>query len=272
MADYPLISGYRIISMLGEGGVAKVYLGIQEKLKRRVAIKLLNPFFLRDKVVAARFEREAKISAGLSHSNIIQIFDTGKTGDFHYIVMEYLEESLRERMKLDPQGLIPIDAGLKIIEKIFRALDYAHLRGVCHRDIKPENIMFRQDNTPVLVDFGIARVYDSSIQLTGSDSIIGTIHYMSPEQGNSSDIDGRSDIYSLGVVLYEMLTGDKPYKGDNWISVLHKHIEDPVPILPEHLSRYQPLIDSMMAKNREQRLSTGAQFARLLDTNKSLHI
>jgi serine/threonine-protein kinase PpkA len=265
MAEYPVIAGYKIISLLGEGGVAKVYLGIQEKLKRKVAVKLLNPFFLKDKVVASRFEREAETAASLSHSNIVQIFDTGKVGDYHYIAMEYMEESLRERMKLEPQLKIPLGTALYIIETILNALDYAHLRGVCHRDIKPENIMFRQDSTPVLVDFGIARLYDSSVQLTGSDSIMGTIHYMSPEQCKALEVDSRSDIYSLGVVLFEMLTGEKPYKGKTWISVLHKHIEEPVPILSQELSRYQPLIDSMMAKDREERLSTGAQLVRLLN-------
>jgi len=265
MGEFPTISGYNLISLLGEGGVAKVYLAIQEKLKRKVAIKLLNPFFLKDKTVATRFEREAKTAACLSHSNIIHIFDTGKASEYHYITMEYMEESLREQMKLDPQSKIKPHDALHIIEEIFKALDYAHFRGVYHRDIKPENIMFRQDTTPVLVDFGIARVYDSSVQLTGSDSIIGTIHYMSPEQCNALDIDGRSDIYSLGVVLFEILTGQKPYKGDRWISVLHQHIEKPVPKLPEELNLYQPLIDHMMAKDREKRLSTGAQFTYLLN-------
>jgi serine/threonine protein kinase len=269
MTDSPVIAGYRIISILGEGGVAKVYLGIQEKLKRKVAIKLLNPFYLMDKVVASRFEREAETAASLSHSNIIHVFDTGKSGSYHYIVMEYMEESLRERMKLDPQHKIPPERAINIIVDILNALDYAHFRGICHRDIKPENIMFRQDSTPVLVDFGIARVYDSSVQLTGSHSVMGTIYYMSPEQCNAEEVDGRSDIYSLGVVLFEMLTGEKPYKGSKWISVLHQHIEKPVPKLPPELKQYQPLIDSMMAKDREKRLSTGAQFMRLLNKIKS---
>ena len=125
--------------------------------------------------------------------------------------------------------------------------------------------MFRQDSTPVLVDFGIARVYDASVQLTGSDSIMGTIFYMSPEQCSALEVDSRSDIYSLGVVLFEMLTGKKPYQGERWISVLHQHIEDPVPNLPPELNRYQPLIDNMMAKERKKRISTGAQFMRLLE-------
>jgi serine/threonine protein kinase len=266
MSAFPVIRGYEIKSSLGEGGVAKVYLGIQKKLKRKVAIKLLNPFFLKDKVVAHRFEREAKTAASLSHSNIIHIFDTGVDGDYHYIVMEYMEENLRERLQVEPHSKMSPDRAFEIINEVFKALDYAHFRGVTHRDIKPENIMFRQDSTPVLVDFGIARVFDSSVRLTGSDSIMGTIHYMSPEQCNAVEVDGRSDIYSLGVVLFEMLTGERPYTGDKWIAVLHKHIEKPIPKLPIELIHYQPLIDNMMAKDREDRISTGAQFMKLLNS------
>ncbi len=264
MAELPTIPGYNTLSLIGEGGVAKVYLGIQVKLNRKVAVKFLNPFFLKDKIIASRFEREAKTSASLSHSNIIQIFDTGQIGEYHYIVMEYMEESLKERLKLEPQHKMQPGRALNIIVELLKALDYAHFRGVCHRDIKPENIMFRQDSTPVLVDFGIARVFDSSVQLTGSDAIMGTINYMSPEQCNGLEVDGRSDIYSLGVLLFMMFTGEKPYKGEKWITILHQHIEAPVPVLPPELSRYQPLINSMMAKDREKRISTGAQFTRML--------
>jgi serine/threonine-protein kinase PpkA len=177
-----------------------------------------------------------------------------------------MDENLKERLQLEPQHRMNPERVFEIVGEIFKALDYAHFRGVCHRDIKPENIMFRQDSTPVLVDFGIARVYDSSVRLTGSDSIMGTIHYMSPEQCNAEEVDGRSDIYSLGVVLFEMLTGKRPYNADKWISVLHQHIENPVPELPVELIHYQPLIDKMMAKDREKRISTGAQFMRLLNS------
>jgi serine/threonine protein kinase len=265
MTTLPAVPGYKIISLLGEGGVAKVYLGVQEKLNRKVAIKMLNPFNLKDKEVALRFIREARTAASLGHSNIVQIFDTGKAGDYHFIAMEYMEDSLKERLNLDPEHKMSPSTALQIIEELLKALDYAHFRGVYHRDIKPENIMFRQDSTPVLVDFGIARVYDSSVQLTGSDSIMGTIHYMSPEQCSGVEVDGRSDTYSLGVVMYEMLTGIKPYKAKRWISILHQHVEGPLPILPKELRLYQPLIDKMMAKDREKRLSTAAQYMRLLN-------
>ena len=266
MAVFPEIPGYRVLSVISDGGIARVYLGLQEKLNRKVAIKILNPFFLKEKDTAIRFKKEAKTAAMLAHSNIVHIYDTGEIGDYQYIVMEYLEESLRERLKREPQRIMKPEIALHIVEDIIKALDYAHFRGVYHRDIKPENIMFRQDSTPVLVDFGIAHVYNSSVQLTGSEVIMGTVYYMSPEQCNAQQIvDGRSDIYSLGVVLFEMMSGKRPYKGGGLISILQQHIERPIPRLPEELNLYQPLINAMMAKDKTKRLSSGPQFALMLD-------
>ncbi|HLP57631.1 MAG TPA: serine/threonine-protein kinase [Candidatus Deferrimicrobium sp.] len=268
MNEFPEIPGYKLISVLSTGGIARVYLGIQQKLNRKVAVKILKPFFLKDTDTAERFEREAKTAAMLTHSNIVQIYDTGVIGEYHYIVMEYLEESLRERLKREHQKKMNPEIALSIVEEIFKALDYAHFRGVYHRDLKPENIMFRHDSTPVLVDFGIARLYDASIRLTESDMIIGTIYYMSPEQCNAeTDIDGRTDTYSLGVVLFEMISGKLPYKkGEGIISIIQKHIEDPVPKLPADLIHYQPLIDKMMAKDKKDRISSAPEFAALLNS------
>jgi serine/threonine protein kinase len=269
MVQVPGIPGYKILSELGEGGMAKVYLGLQEKLKRKVAIKILDPGLLTNKKTAERFSHEAEIAANLQHSNIIQIFDTGKIDDYHYIVMEYLGESLKDRMVLFPGNQMPPGTALDIIDKMMGALDYAHWRGVFHRDIKPDNIMFRQDSTPVLMDFGIALLFDlqdKSPRITREGLILGTVDYMSPEQcRNEKEIDGRSDTYSLGVVLYEMLVGRTPYEGDSQMHIAFKHTQEPVPRLPGELSRYQPLIEGMMAKDRGKRISSGAQFLRLLD-------
>ncbi|NIM17365.1 MAG: protein kinase [Candidatus Aminicenantes bacterium] len=266
MGDFPEINGYKVVSKLGEGGMATVYLAIQENLNRKVAIKVLEPSLLKNNVTAKRFEKEAKTAAMLSHSNIIQIIDTGRIGDYHYIIMEYLEESLGDRIKRATGGKLHPEIALDICEEIIKALDYAHFRGVFHRDIKPDNIMFRQDGTPVLVDFGIARVLDSPDHLTRSGQSLGTVYYMSPEQAvGKKYIDGRSDIYSLGVVLFEMFTGRKPYEGESAISVALMHIQEPVPRLPRELNHYQPLIDKMMAKDREQRLKDSTGFIKLLD-------
>jgi serine/threonine protein kinase len=265
MVNLPEIPGCEIIAGLKKGGMATVYLGVQKTLNRKVAVKILETTLLKDEDNAVRFEREAQTAAGLAHSNIIQVFDAGREGDYHYIVMEYLEETLRDRMKRNPNKKMPPEIALDIIEEMMKALDYAHFKGVYHRDIKPDNIMFRQDSTPVLTDFGIARIFDATDKLTKNNMIMGTVDYMSPEQCNAEqDIDGRSDTYSLGVVLFEMLSGDTPYKGKTQLSVAIQHIEKPVPTLPCELSRYQPLIDVMMAKDREKRLSSGPEFDKFL--------
>jgi serine/threonine-protein kinase PpkA len=266
MAGFPGIPGYRFGSVLGQGGVGNVYMAIQEELDRKVAVKVLEASLLRDEVTAERFEKEVETAARLSHSNIVQIFDTGKTVDYYYIIMEYLEESVKDLMKNNQQGKIHLELALDIVEDVIKALDYAHSKGVYHRDIKPENIMFRQDGTTVLVDFCIARVFDSPDQLTKSSVSTGITCYMSPEQCRKQEVDGRSDIYSLGVVLFEMLTGEKPFKGETHMMVALQHIAKPIPRLPQELSHYQLLIDSMMEKDREKRLSSGIQFVELLDT------
>lgn len=266
MADFPEIPGCEILNVLGEGGMAKVYLGIQKKLDRNVAVKVLEPSLLKQKVTKKRFEEEAKTAAKLTHSNIIQIYDTGKAGKYHYIIMEYLEKSLKDLMKKNPGGKLEPEKALEIVAAIMGALNYAHKKKVYHRDIKPGNIMFRHDDTPVLVDFGIARVFDSPSEMSKSGQSMGTVYYISPEQAKAQkEIDGRTDIYSLGAVLYEMITGKKPYEGPSYITVALMQIEEPVPVLPQELSLYQPLIEKMMAKNRDKRISNKKQLLELLD-------
>jgi serine/threonine protein kinase len=265
MVDRPKFKDYKIVSEVGRGAAVVIYLAIQEKLKRKVAIKVMEePTLVKDEKLFERFLREAETAAGLSHSNIIQIVDTGKVNKYYYIVMEYLEESLRERMNREPGGKIPPGIALEIVEGIMRALDYIHLQGIYHRDIKPENIMFRKDNTPILLDFGISRVLDQL--MTEAMKSMGTTYYMSPEQCSGDDIDSRSDVYSLGVVLFEMITGERPYKGKAPGLVISQHLNAPVPGLPEALRLYQPLIDKMMAKDRENRISSAPEFYELLKT------
>jgi serine/threonine protein kinase len=165
-----------------------------------------------------------------------------------------------------PEGKVPPEKALEIIGELMKALDYAHFRGIYHRDIKPDNIMFRQDHTPVLVDFGIARVFDSPDQLTRSGMSLGTVYYMSPEQCLAQkDIDGRSDIYSLGVVLFEMLSGQKPYDGDSQMYIAFQHIQKPVPNLPPEFEYVQPLIDNMMDKEKKKRIKDRAEYLKLVE-------
>jgi len=263
MSKMPQIPGYRLIKKLGQGGMADVYLGVQEKLQRHVAVKVMVPSLFRDDQFSRRFIKEAQTAAQLSHPNIITIHDVGEADSSYYIVMEYLEETLSNRLD-QKKCLVPREA-LEIVKMIASALDYAHKKGFIHRDIKPDNIMFRSDGTVVLVDFGIARAMDSSTHLTRTGMSIGTPHYMSPEQCKGEKIDGRSDIYSLGVQLYEMLTGKVPYEAENTAGIIIKQIQDPVPRLPDALSRYQFLIDKMMAKDQKERIQSGEELIRFIE-------
>ncbi len=263
MQQLPQIPGYRIMKKLGQGGMADVYLGVQENLARQVAIKVLVPSLFRDDQFSTRFVKEAQTAAHLTHPNIITIHDVNKFDDCYYIVMEYLEESLSQRMK--KIGVMSPAQALSIIKMIASALDYAHRKGIIHRDIKPDNIMFRADQSVVLVDFGIARAMDSASHLTRTGMSIGTPHYMSPEQCRGEKIDGRSDFYSLGVQLFELLTGNVPYQAENTAGIIIKHIQEAIPRLPGHLSYWQPLIDKMMAKDKNNRISNGKELIFFID-------
>jgi serine/threonine-protein kinase PpkA len=252
MPDFPEIPGYRIKKLLGRGGMANVYLGVQENLSRMVAIKILIPGMFQNRRVSKRFLKEARTLSRLLHPNIVTIHDVGQVNNSHYIVMEYLQESLKEKVK--KKRKIPPDEAFHLVLQIADALYYAHEKGIIHRDIKPENILFRKDGTPVVLDFGIAKAMDSKTKLTKTGMSIGTPQYMSPEQCNAQKLDGRSDIYSLGVVLYEMLTGKLPYTAKDTLGVVMQHLRDPVPKLPRDLKKYQLIIDKMMAKNKRSRV------------------
>jgi serine/threonine protein kinase len=264
MNPLPVIPGYRIIKKLGTGGMATVYLGVQEKLNRNVAIKILSPLLLHDERFIQRFFKEAELSSRLNHQNIITIHDVDRHDDYIYIVSEYLEGgSLRDCIitkQLSPESC------LEVVKQIADALGYAHGRDVIHRDIKPENIMFRKNGVPVILDFGIAKAVGSMTKLTKTGMSIGTPHYMSPEQGRGKTLDHRSDIYSLGVVFYEMLTGKVPYDADDSITVAIMHIQEPVPRLPKWKQKFQGLIDIMMAKDPKKRPQSAKELLRILNT------
>ncbi len=252
MHNFSLIPGYRIKKMLGQGGMANVYLGVQENLNRLVAIKVLKLDILESKKSYKRFLKEARTLSQLIHPNIVTIYDAGRIENYYYIVMEYLQESLKE--KINKNHKIEPEHALHIIKSIADALYYAHGKGVVHRDVKPANILFRKDGIPVILDFGIAKITDSKTKLTKTGMYIGTPKYMSPEQFNVKRLDGRSDIYSLGVVLYEMFTGKVPYNAKDTLGIMMKHLQEPVPILPRALKNYQLIIDKMMEKDRNKRV------------------
>lgn len=256
------IPGYSIEREVGRGGMARVYLAVQKKFGRLVAVKVVSPEYTSDPTFGKRFVREARIIAQLSHPNIVQVHDAGVHGQCYYLVMEYLRGGdLNRRLK---RGL-HMQAAVSVVKDIARGLDSAHAKGYVHRDIKPENILFREDGSAVLSDFGIARVIRDGSTLTQSGTVVGTPQYMSPEQAAGRPLDGRSDIYGLGVVFFRMLTGEVPYKADSAVAVGIRHLQDPIPRLPNHLSSLQSVIDKFLAKRPEARYQTGAEIIAALD-------
>ena len=242
--------------------MATVYLALHEMLDREVAIKIMAPSLGADPSFGERFLREAKIVAQLSHPNIIAVYDVGVSGTHHYIAMEY-HEGGELKDKIGSDGMDPKEA-VKVISQIASALNFAHEKGYIHRDVKPENILFSNDGNALLMDFGIARAEDSKTQMTQAGSVIGTPTYMSPEQAQGKPLDGRSDLYCLGVVFYEMLTGAPPFVGDSGVAIAVKHMTDPIPELQGPLKKYQPFLNVVLAKNANDRVENGTQFIELL--------
>lgn len=255
------IPGYQIIRELGRGGMATVWLAVQESVDREVALKLLSPQLLVDPTFGERFQREARIAARLHHRHIVAVYDVGVHGNHHYAAMEYLSGG-----PVMPDRLQPIDPrrALRCIREVAEALDYAHAKGFIHRDVKPDNILLRDDGSCVLCDFGIARAATAATQMTKTGSVVGTPFYMSPEQLRGMPLDGRADLYSLGVVFHHLLTGDVPYRASDSLAVGIMHMTAPLPRLPPPLAGLQPLLDRMMAKESTDRVQTGAEVVRLV--------
>jgi predicted Ser/Thr protein kinase len=244
------VGQYQIVEHLGKGGMAEVYKAYQPSLDRYVAIKILHPIVATDQQFLDRFQREARSVATLRHQHIVQIFDFGNQGKTYYMVMEFVDgQTLKQKLNaLRAEGRVmsPEEAS-KILNQICQALDYAHERGLIHRDIKPANILLTSEGDAVLSDFGIARMIESTRQtMTG---VVGTPEYMSPEQGQGLELDARSDIYALGVVLYEMLTGRMPYQADTPLAIIFKHVRDPLPLPRQVNSDIPELVERVILKS-----------------------
>ncbi|MCP5420580.1 MAG: serine/threonine protein kinase [Gammaproteobacteria bacterium] len=251
------IPGYHIDREIGSGGMATVFLAVQESLGRLVALKLIKPELATNSNFAQRFLREGRIGVQLNHPNIVNIFDIGSHKDFFYLVMEYVPGgTLRDYIS---QG-ISIEESIRVIKIIADALGYAHSRGIIHRDIKPQNILFHGNGNPMIVDFGIAKSVNSKTGLTNSGMSLGTPRYMSPEQIRGKVVGTQSDLYSLGVMFYEMLTGQLPYSANDSFALAFQHVSEPIPRLPCAINFLQPIINKLLAKNPEQRYPTAEAF------------
>ncbi|MEN8179033.1 MAG: serine/threonine-protein kinase [Pseudomonadota bacterium] len=254
------IPGLKIRKEIGRGGMARVYLAMQESLQRPVAVKLLeNPDTLG---FHERFMNEGRYLAALSHSNIVEVYDVGESDGQYFIIMEYLPGGdLRNRIRKGMKAGL----SLKVAMRIANCLDYLHEQGMVHRDLKPSNILFRADGNPVITDFGIAKLLQDKGDLTLAGGILGSPSYLSPEQaGFAGKVDGRSDLYSLGVILFEMLTGARPFKGEHFAEIIMAHHSDPIPKLPEDLSQYQSIIDRLLAKEMDGRYQNGAELVQAI--------
>jgi serine/threonine-protein kinase len=249
---------YALGEMIGTGGMADVYIGDDTRLNRKVAIKVLRRDLARDPSFVARFKKEALAAGGLNHSGIVAVYDSGDENNSPYIVMELISgQTLRQVMQ---QGLIPQGRALEIIEGILQALEYSHKEGIVHRDIKPGNIMITDSGDIKVMDFGIARATDDiGATMTNTWNVIGTAQYLSPEQATGELADGRSDLYSLGCLMYELLTGRPPFTGDTPVSIAYQHVSSPItpasqvkPGLSNDIDRMLEVVLSKDPNNRYQ--------------------
>jgi len=253
----PGLPGYELVRSLSEGDISSVYLGRERAGGRTAVLKVLRqvPDAGTDKHFD-RFLQEYELIARIDHPNVVRIFDLGVADDHAYIAMEYCSRGSLKRRITAGMSSEQAFAWMRVIAGALAAL---HAVGIYHRDLKPTNVMFREDDSLVLIDFGLAKQAQFKAGITGTGAIFGTPYYMSPEQGNGSIVDQRSDIYSLGVVFYEMLTGTKPFDGEVAMAVIIQHREAPVPRLPGTLARFQPAIDRMLAKQPDDRFQSAEE-------------
>lgn len=257
-----VIPGYTIVEEIARGTMAQVYLAIQEVLDREVVLKVMSQHLASDPGFEDAFANEGKIVAKLSHPHIVTVYDLGHAPGGCYIAMEYVPgQTLAQRIE---EGLT-LAQSLRIMRRVAQALAYAHKRGVVHRDLKPANILVRAVDWPVLADFGVAKFRKQGVMLKTGRVLIGTPCYMSPERVRGEPEDARSDLYSLGVVFYEMLTGAVPYLGKDPLATAQRHVHDPVPILPEGLAFLQPVLNRLMAKQPTHRFRDAEALTQVLE-------
>lgn len=248
MSNRLLAGRYELIEKIGEGGMAVVYKGKDRLLNRYVAIKILRPEFTKDASFIESFRKESQAAAGLTHPNIVSVYDVGKEGNLHFIVMELVEGKPLSQV-ITEKGRLDYKEAIDIAKQVASALSLAHKNQIIHRDVKPHNILITSTGVAKLADFGIAQAVSNSTMVEGtSNKVMGSVHYLSPEQARGSYVDERTDIYSLGIVLYEMLTGKVPFDGDNAISIALMHINDPITPPSRLVSGIPPQLEKVVMK------------------------
>ncbi len=247
MSGRLLAGRYELIEKIGEGGMAIVYKAKCRLLNRYVAIKILRPEFTKDEQFVENFKRESQAAAGLSHPNIVSVFDVGHEGNIHFIVMELVEGKTLSQL-IEEKGRLDYKEAISITKQVASALSLAHKNQIIHRDIKPHNILITNTGVAKLADFGIAKAVSAATIIGGNNKVMGSVHYFSPEQARGAYVDERSDIYSLGIVLYEMLTGKVPFDGDNPISIALMHINEPMPSVSAEVPGLPPQLEKIIMK------------------------
>jgi serine/threonine protein kinase len=256
---------YEIVSLLGKGGMAAVYRARQATMEREVALKVIKSDVVDNERLVQRLEHEASTLSLLNHQHIVKVFDYGQQGETIYLVMELLTGgSLADLIK---RGRLPLDSASRILGQIASALDFAHHRGVIHRDLKPQNVLFSDDGNAVLTDFGLAKVLHSSTLLSQSSTITGTPSYMAPEQWRGQGVDARTDVYALGIIVYEMVTGRPPFAAETMYNMLHLHVNEPPPPIrdPETPAGIGQVVEKALAKDPGQRFESVSAMAAAFD-------
>jgi len=259
---------YELEELVGSGGMSRVYKARDRLLDRNVALKVLHEHHVDDAEYVERFRREARAVAQLSHPNIVTVIDRGESEGRQFIVFEYIDgENLKEL--LDREGPLPVADALELTLGIARALSFAHEHGLVHRDVKPQNVILNGDGRPKVTDFGIARSLDVHKGVTQTGTVLGTSNYIAPEQASGERVDAQTDVYALGVVLFELLTGEVPFDGENFVAVAMRHINEPAPDVRERRGDVPPrvaaAVDRALAKDRRDRYPSMAAFGAELE-------
>src|SRR5437763_6063350 len=262
MVGEVLSDRYELEELVGSGGMSSVYRAHDRLLDRKVALKILHEQYTADEDYVERFRREARAVAALSHPNIVTVIDHGEHENKQFIVFEYVDGDNLKRV-IERRGPAPVATALELAMQVARGLSYAHQNGLVHRDVKPQNVLLNGDGQAKVVDFGITRSLDVQSGLTRTGTVMGTSDYIAPEQAQGLPVDEHTDVYALGVVLYELLTGEVPFPGENFVAVAMRHINDPLPTLrdkrPDVSPRLEAAVRRAMAKDPAERFQTMAE-------------